>query len=109
MNNQDNFKLLGATIRLIRKGRGYTQEYMAYRLNYKDKGIYAKLERGEIKSIDFFYLLELCNILNCNVNHVCYLSGIVSSRPELPIQSLIEELTHLSKEQMASLLDTAEK
>lgn len=106
MKNLEHIKKLGLIIKLLRKGRGYTQEFMAHRLNYKDKGIYAKLERGEIKSIDFFYLLELCDILDCNV---CSLAGIASTRPELPLQLLIGELTHLSKEQMATLLEAAEK
>jgi transcriptional regulator with XRE-family HTH domain len=109
MKNPEHIKNLGLIIKLLRKGRGYTQEFMAHRLNYKDKGIYAKLERGEIKSIDFFYLLELCIILDCNVNHVCSLAGIALTRPKLPLESLVDELTHLSKEQTAALLEAAEK
>ncbi len=70
-------KVIGEELRLRRREKDLTQEYVAYRLGYKDKSSYAKLERGEVDSFDLQLLIAICLILDvssiellkkCNIN-----------------------------------------
>lgn len=67
---------LGQTIRQVREYRGFKQEYVAYKLGYKDKSMYAKIERGEVKSLDFFLLIRICEVLLCNLVLISMMSEI---------------------------------
>lgn len=67
---------LGRCIKLVRESRGLKQEYISTKLGYKDRSTYAKLERGELESIDFFKLIEICRLLNCSLLHLALLANI---------------------------------
>lgn len=76
MYQPQHLSRLGKSIRLVRQSRGLKQEYLAYRLGYKDKSMYAKIERGEIKSLDLFMLLRICEVLDCNLVLICMMAEI---------------------------------
>ena len=48
MNTHLVIKTIGEAIKVARKQKDLTQEYMARKLGYKDKSTYAKIERGEL-------------------------------------------------------------
>lgn len=65
--NKQIIKRVGEELRKIRRERDLTQEYLAFRLSYKDKSSYAKLERGEVDSCDLGLLVFICNILDISI------------------------------------------
>lgn len=77
MKDKVLIKIIGEELRLRRREKDLTQEYVAYKLGYKDKSSYAKLERGEVDSFDLQLLISICSILDissiellqrCNIN-----------------------------------------
>lgn len=67
---------IGEAIKTVRSSRGLKQEFMAFKLGYKNKSNYAKIERGEVETLDICRLLEICKILDCNLVHLMLLAGI---------------------------------
>lgn len=87
---ENTYIRIGNTIRLIRESKNLTQEYMAYKLGYSDRGSYAKIERGAYKTIDIVLLLYICKLLGCNLVHLMLMAEI--DIIEVPLQSYTEFL-----------------
>ncbi len=69
-------KKLGLVIRTFRELRGEKQESMAIRLGYKNHSTYAKLERGELTSVNIHDLLKICEILRLSLFLLLNLSDV---------------------------------
>jgi transcriptional regulator with XRE-family HTH domain len=54
-------------IKLLRRSKDITQKEMAVRL-FMDERTYAKIERGEKKSLDIMLLLSIADILNTDIS-----------------------------------------
>jgi transcriptional regulator with XRE-family HTH domain len=97
--NENNIKVynnIGKAIKLLRESKNLTQEYMAYKLGYNDRGAYAKIERGEYNTLDILLLLNICKLLNCNLVHLMLMADVVII--ELPIKTYSEFLDSLKYE-----------
>ncbi|MBP9689933.1 MAG: helix-turn-helix transcriptional regulator [Bacteroidia bacterium] len=75
-NKTTQYKNIGNAIKLIRVSKGFTQEYMANKLGYSDRGAYAKIERGENVTLDILLLIEICDMLGCNLVHLMLVAEI---------------------------------
>lgn len=75
-NNVTKYKSIGNAIKLIRVSKGFTQEYMAQKLGYTDRGAYAKIERGENVTLDILLLIEICDLLASNLVHLMLVAEI---------------------------------
>lgn len=75
-NKTTQYKSIGNAIKLIRVSKGFMQEYMANKLGYSDRGAYAKIERGENVTLDILLLIEICDMLGCNLVHLMLVAEI---------------------------------
>ena len=57
-------------IRFIRVYKGYSQEYMAYKLGISQRA-YSKIERGETK-MTVFRLNQICKLLEIDINEMMH-------------------------------------
>jgi len=67
---------LGNTIRQLRLSCNLTTDWVAYRLGYTDKSTYCKFERGEIKDVSVWKIIELCELFECNIVQLFFLAGV---------------------------------
>jgi hypothetical protein len=67
---------LGSAIRQIRVSLKLPTDWIAYKLHYADKSTYCKLERGEIKNINVWLLIEICELYDCNIVQLFFLADI---------------------------------
>jgi transcriptional regulator with XRE-family HTH domain len=91
--NDNNIKIynnIGITIKLLRESKNLTQEYMAHKLGYSDRGAYAKIERGEYGSLDILLLINICKLLDCNLVHLMLMAEV--DIIEVPIKTYTEFL-----------------
>jgi transcriptional regulator with XRE-family HTH domain len=98
--NENNIKVynnIGKAIKLLRESKNLTQEYMANKLGYNDRGAYAKIERGEYNTLDILLLLNICKLLNCNLVHLMLMAEV--DIIEVPIQSYTEFLKQFNSDQ----------
>ena len=99
---------IGEAIKTVRCSRGLKQEFMAFKLGYKDKSYYAKIERGQVETIDIFRLLEICKILDCNLVHLMLLAGIDIFHTRISSWSeFIASLNQLPDQDQQKLTDIA--
>ncbi len=96
-NNIKIYNNIGITIKLLRERKNLTQEYMAHKLGYSDRGAYAKIERGEYSSLDVILLLNICKLLGCNLVHLMLMAEV--DIIEVPIQSYTEFLKQFNSDQ----------
>lgn len=76
-----NIEDVGQKIKKLRKLRGLTQRDMALRLFMEERN-YAKIERGEKKTLDVFLIMEICKILEINVLDVLPAQDIREASPK---------------------------
>jgi transcriptional regulator with XRE-family HTH domain len=57
-------------IRFIRVYKGYSQEYMAYKLGISQRA-YSKIERGETK-LTLYRLNQICKLLEIDMNEIIH-------------------------------------
>ena len=70
LNNDDVLKVIGKKIQEARKKKGYTQEYVAEKID-KSIDIYRCIENGRsVGSV--VSLLNICNILEITMNDIFY-------------------------------------
>lgn len=81
MNNNITIKIIGEAIRVARKQKDLTQEYMALKLGYRDKSTYAKIERGELGAIDIILLSKICKLLEMDLITLLKHSGLTEQEP----------------------------
>jgi len=62
--------IFGASIRLHRQRRGWTQEQLAIILYYDDQTMISQLERGE-RAPSFLKAVEIAELFETNVNAMC--------------------------------------
>jgi transcriptional regulator with XRE-family HTH domain len=67
MIKREGYLEIGKAIRFFRERNNETDYSMAFKLGYKDHSSYAKIERGEIESMDILKLREICEILNISL------------------------------------------
>ena len=99
-SNENNIKVynnIGKAIKLLRESKNLTQEYMANKLGYSDRGSYAKIERGGYKTIDIVLLLKICKLLECNLVHLMLMADVDITK--VPIQSYTEFLKQFNSDQ----------
>lgn len=78
-----NIEDVGLKIKKLRKLRGMTQRDMAQRLFMEERN-YAKIERGEKKTLDVFLLVEICKIIEINLLDILPLEGLMPSQEMIP-------------------------
>lgn len=90
-------------IKLLRRTKGITQKEMGNRL-YMDERSYAKIERGEKKSIDILLLTSIADKLNVDIETLLGKESPPPPEPandtiiDLSINSLIESQKALREE-----------
>jgi len=62
--------IFGASIRLHRQRRGWTQEQLAIILHYEDNTMISQLERGE-RAPSFLKAVEIAELFETTVNAMC--------------------------------------
>lgn len=62
--------IFGASIRLHRQRRGWTQEQLSIILHYEDKTMISQLERGE-RAPSFLKAVEIAELFETSVNAMC--------------------------------------
>lgn len=83
-----NYEPIGKRIKLIRKERKYTQEYLAEKLNVSTQHI-SNIERG-LNGISIPSLMEICKILNIDSDYILFGASNDSNNP---INKLIRQMT----------------
>ena len=78
-----NIEDVGLKIKKLRKLRGMTQRDMAQRLFMEERN-YAKIERGEKKTLDVFLLVEICKIIEINLLDILPLEGLMPKQELTP-------------------------
>lgn len=91
---------LGATIRRLRRAKGYTQEYMAAKMNLSIRG-YSKIELGETK-LSVIRLFEIAEILDLSVHDI-----LLPVRTDIELKSL--HLTERNQKQLRDLHNLLER
>ena len=95
-NNIIIYNNIGKAIKLLRESKNLTQEYMAHKLGYNDRGAYAKIERGEYNTLDILLLLNICKLLKYNLVHLMLMAEV--DIIEIPIKTYTEVLDSLKYE-----------
>lgn len=62
--------IFGASVRLHRQRRGWTQEQLSLILHYEDKTMISMLERGE-RAPSFLKAVEIAELFETSVNAMC--------------------------------------
>lgn len=76
MDQEEFMRRLGAAIRQIRILKGEKTLSIGIRLKQTDHSTFARLERGELKSIDIITLLEICDFLEVSLFNLLMLAGV---------------------------------
>lgn len=76
-------------IKTSRKNKGYTQEYLAEKLNVSTQHI-SDIERG-LNGVSVPALMDLCNALDVSADYILF--GTAANHYDNPIILLLEKLT----------------
>ena len=91
---------LGTKIRRLRRAKGFTQEYMAVKMNLSIRG-YSKIELGETK-LSVIRLFEIAEILDLSVHDI-----LLPVRTDVEPRSL--DLTERNQKQLRDLHNLLER
>jgi len=95
IKNKDILKVIGDRIQQARKDKGYTQEYVAEKIE-KSVDIFRSIENGRsVGSIET--LLNICNILEITLDYI--FSDLLDKKGEILDNKLYEDFKNLSLEQ----------
>ena len=67
---------LGNAIKKLRNLHHLPSDWVAHKLGYADKSSYCKIERGVIKDVSVWKIIEICKLFDCNIVHLFLLAGI---------------------------------
>jgi len=95
IKNKDILKVIGERIQKARNEKGYTQEYVAEKID-KSIDILRSIENGRsVGSIET--LLNICNILEITLDYI--FSDLLDKKGEILDNKLYEDFKNLSLEQ----------
>lgn len=95
IKNKDILKVIGSRIQNARNDKGYTQEYVAEKID-KSVDILRSIENGRsVGSVET--LLNLCNILGITLDYV--FSDLLDKKGEILDNKLYEDFQELTLEQ----------
>lgn len=95
IKNKDILKVIGSRIQNARNDKGYTQEYVAEKID-KSVDILRSIENGRsVGSVET--LLNLCNILGITLDYV--FSELLDKKGEILDNKLYEDFQELTLEQ----------
>ena len=95
IKNKDILKVIGSRIQNARNDKGYTQEYVAEKID-KSVDILRSIENGRsVGSVET--LLNLCNILGITLDYV--FSDLLDKKGEILDNKLYEDFQSLNLEQ----------
>lgn len=95
IKNKDILKVIGSRIQNARNNKGYTQEYVAEKID-KSVDILRSIENGRsVGSVET--LLNLCNILGITLDYV--FSDLLDKKGEILDNKLYEDFQELTLEQ----------
>ncbi len=80
---------IGMRIKTSRKNKGYTQEYLAEKLNVSTQHI-SDIERG-LNGVSVPALMDLCTVLEVSADYILF--GTASGKSNNPIIQSLEKLT----------------
>lgn len=91
-------------IKSLRKKKGITQRELAFRL-FMDERTYAKIERGEKKSMDIRHLAAIADILETDVQSLIqpFIPGKETAPDQAPVIS--EHIAQLQQNQLVIMLE----
>ena len=95
IKNKDILKVIGSRIQNARNDKGYTQEYVAEKID-KSVDILRSIENGRsVGSVET--LLNLCNILEITLDYI--FSDLLDKKGEILDNKLYEDFQSLNLEQ----------
>ena len=95
IKNKDILKVIGSRIQNARNDKGYTQEYVAEKID-KSVDILRSIENGRsVGSVET--LLNLCNILEITLDYI--FADLLDKKSEILDNKLYEDFQNLTLEQ----------